>query len=500
MTEAIVSVCSILSIAFSVLALIVEIWRSLISKKRQTQKLLIRENTKQKKLVRARGKLIIRLIISIINCIALIFITSQLINLAKFDIAVNKMNNGNFLSAQEIFMDLNEYTLYMRSRYAYAKQLYDSGNTEDAALIFAELGDYGDSRQYLSLIEFADLPNTDLNKVQEDTYATAYNFYEKGQYSRALIYFRELSDYRDSEELANECLQMMRIHLAHTISAGIRSSVGIRSDGTVVSTGNRVLYDYHDWTDIMSISNKGAITIGLKEDGTVISTGTYSVDLSTWSDVIAVSAGEQYVIGLKSDGTVLGAGHDAGDNQLSVSSWTDIIAIATGWRHTVGLDINGTVFITGYGASKQLKEIDTNHSQWENIIAIAAGGGNVAGKGHTVGLRADGKVVAVGDNTYGQCNVEGWDNIVAIAAGDWHTIGLCANGTVVSTCPDSARYPDLYSGACDVDDWTDIVQIAAGSGYTLGLRSDGFVVAVGYNDEGKSEEVKNWSSIKLIDN
>ena len=32
-----------------------------------------------------------------------------------------------------------------------------------------------------------------------------------------------------------------------------------------------------------------------------------------------------------------------------------------------------------------------------------------AGYTHTVGLRADGTVVAVGYNDYGQCNVSSWD-------------------------------------------------------------------------------------------
>lgn len=34
-----------------------------------------------------------------------------------------------------------------------------------------------------------------------------------------------------------------------------------------------------------------------------------------------------------------------------------------------------------------------------------------AGRGHTVALKSDGTVVAVGDNTYGQCNVSSWHNI-----------------------------------------------------------------------------------------
>jgi alpha-tubulin suppressor-like RCC1 family protein len=34
-----------------------------------------------------------------------------------------------------------------------------------------------------------------------------------------------------------------------------------------------------------------------------------------------------------------------------------------------------------------------------------------AGHRHTVGIKSDGTVTAVGDNKYGQCNVSGWRGI-----------------------------------------------------------------------------------------
>jgi alpha-tubulin suppressor-like RCC1 family protein len=34
-----------------------------------------------------------------------------------------------------------------------------------------------------------------------------------------------------------------------------------------------------------------------------------------------------------------------------------------------------------------------------------------AGRRHTVGLKSDGTVTAVGDNKYDQCNVSGWHGI-----------------------------------------------------------------------------------------
>ena len=40
-----------------------------------------------------------------------------------------------------------------------------------------------------------------------------------------------------------------------------------------------------------------------------------------------------------------------------------------------------------------------------------------AGSGHTVALKADGTVIAVGENRCGQCNVGEWTDIAAVAAG-----------------------------------------------------------------------------------
>ena len=43
------------------------------------------------------------------------------------------------------------------------------------------------------------------------------------------------------------------------------------------------------------------------------------------------------------------------------------------------------------------------------VPAVFAGMQVAAGDYHTVGLKADGIVVAVGDNYYGQCDVDGWN-------------------------------------------------------------------------------------------
>ena len=153
--------------------------------------------------------------------------------------------------------------------------------------------------------------------------------------------------------------------------------------------------------------------------------------------------------------------------------------IAAGGRHTVGLRSDGTVVAVGWNEYGQC-----NVSGWRDIVAVAAGWG------HTVGLRSDGTVAVVGGNENGQCSVSDWKDIVAIAAGADHTVGLRSNGTVVAV--GNNNY-----GQCSVSGWKNIVAVAAGADHTAGLKSDGTVVAVGGNNYGQCN-VSGWKDIVAI--
>ena len=110
-----------------------------------------------------------------------------------------------------------------------------------------------------------------------------------------------------------------------------------------------------------------------------------------------------------------------------------------------------------------------------------------SGAFHTVGLKNDGTVVAIGENKSGQCDVSEWTDIVKISSGDDHTVGLKSDGTVVAVGANRMRQ-------CNVSDWTDIVEISAISEHTVGLKSDGTVVAVG----GGGHELLEWKDIVAI--
>ena len=172
----------------------------------------------------------------------------------------------------------------------------------------------------------------------------------------------------------------------------------------------------------------------------------------------------------------------ANDFEKSSEYWQKVIrkpTIATSREHIVGIKANGTVVAVGENSDGQC-----NVSKWTNIVSVSVG------DYHTVGLKNNGTVVAVGSNSHGQCNVSSWTDIIAIAAYDKHTLGLKSDGTVVAA--------GINTKAFDTSEWTDMVSIAAGGGaYAVGLKSDGTVVAVGWEFSNECN-VSEWKDIVAV--
>jgi len=171
-----------------------------------------------------------------------------------------------------------------------------------------------------------------------------------------------------------------------------------------------------------------------------------------------------------------------GDNYYITAKfgWYDITQVAAGGWHTVGLRAGGTVVAVGDNYNGQC-----DVGGWTDITQVDAN------EQETAGLKTDGTVVYLGDRDCGQWDVGDWTDIIQVASGDLHTVGLKADGTVIAVGYN-------YSGQCDVGGWTDIIQISAGCLHTVGLKSDGTVVAVGHNDYGECN-VSGWADITQVD-
>ncbi|MBR0136667.1 MAG: hypothetical protein IJM18_10725 [Clostridia bacterium] len=207
----------------------------------------------------------------------------------------------------------------------------------------------------------------------------------------------------------------------------------------------------------------------LSPDGTVAIEGDWGSYVSpVWSDIKSVAVGTgRYMLGVKNDGSVLFHGNGA-SGCGEVASWQNIIAAACGRGHSVGVRADGTVAACGTNTSGQVG----GTASWSGVIAAACG------DDFTVGLRSDGTLLSCGSNAYGQCETSAMSGIVMIACGSRHTVALRSDGTVVACGDDS-------SGQCSVSEWTNIVAVFAGGEHTVGLKADGTLVACGSNDKGQ---------------
>jgi alpha-tubulin suppressor-like RCC1 family protein len=217
--------------------------------------------------------------------------------------------------------------------------------------------------------------------------------------------------------------------------------------------------------------------------------GTYSYDEGTVVDLISeAEEGYKFVTWTGDVNTIKDV--DAAKTTITMNDSYSITAnferkpvpmVAGGAWHTLGLKSDGTVVAVGYNSYGQC-----NVDNWTDIIQIDGGGE------HTVGLKSDGTVVAVGHNDDGQCNVGNWTDIIQVAAGRQHTVGLRSDGTVVAV--GLSAY-----GQCNVGNWMDIIQVAAGanSWHTVGLKSDGTVVSVGGNWDGECD-VGDWTGVMQV--
>ena len=107
---------------------------------------------------------------------------------------------------------------------------------------------------------------------------------------------------------------------------------------------------------------------------------------------------------------------------------------------------------------------------------------------HTVGVCADGSVVACGDNSFGQCDVSALHDVTAVAAGAYHTAALHSDGTVSALGRSSEKQ-------CDTSSWRNITAIAASDYATFGLTKEGRMVCTGYYDYS---EPRKWPGLAAV--
>jgi alpha-tubulin suppressor-like RCC1 family protein len=272
------------------------------------------------------------------------------------------------------------------------------------------------------------------------------------------------------------------------VAAGYRHSLFLKSDGSLWGMGQNgsgqlgigTLFSITLPAQIVA-SNVTAIAAGyshslfLKSDGSLWAmgdnangdlgdgriAGTNQPEPIVASNVTAIAAGYTHNLFLKSDGSLwamgnnqygqLGDGHYGtlptfGTNQPEQIVASNVTAIAAGMFHSLFLMNDGSLWAMGRNSSGQLGDGTygapplnaTNQPEQivsSNVMAIAAG------YEHSLFLKNDGSLWAMGDNSAGQLGLGMMSKtnrpalivtsgVTAIAAGYWHSLFLKNDGSL----------------------------------------------------------------------
>lgn len=211
------------------------------------------------------------------------------------------------------------------------------------------------------------------------------NLYPTGEYLEKNKYqkFEVFEAVLETQTIFNASEDVM------SVSNGPGCYLGVTSDHNVVTyikadsvwnkDTDRIAEETKAWRDIVSVAAGFQFAVGLKTNGTIVTTDNeMSKHVRKWKDIVAIDVGYLNVVGLKSDGTVVVA--DLEPNIWDVSGWTDVVAIYAGYGYIIGIRKDGTILTAG-----DLYYID-KISGWNNIAAISCDGLGI----HVVGVTKDG--------------------------------------------------------------------------------------------------------------
>lgn len=175
------------------------------------------------------------------------------------------------------------------------------------------------------------------------------------------------------------------------------------------------------------------------------------------------SPGSHHAVLLHTDGTVEARG-DNDYGQCTVKDLKDIVFVAAGPQCTLAVEKNGRVHVRGACACR------TQVEGWEEIQAVACG------SYHVVGLRRDGQVRFAGGPlapaVFRSAPPVMTVPVISVEAATDCALFLHKNGTVTF----AGRAGDPRSGA---GKWEDIQAVAADGQYAVGLTRDGRVLLAG---------------------
>ena len=335
------------------------------------------------------------------------------------------------------------------------------------------------------------------------------------------------------------------------IAAGMSYSLFLKSDGSLWGMG----YEYYgqlgdrtysmesDFPERTVVSNVTAIATGywhslfLKSDGSLwamgynnggqLGDGTYNNKTNrpeqiVASNVTAIAAGYYHSLFLKSDGSLWGMGYNyygqLGDGTFNSTNRpeqivaSNVTAIAAGYGHSLFIKSDGSLWAMGFNknpldptqyarGSGQLGDGTYNNTNQPEMIVASNITAIAAGSDHSLFLKSDGSLWAMGwngtgqlgDGTYNNTNQPEMivaSNVTAIAAGDQDSLFLESDGSLWAMGDDGSgalgdgKYIVTGPNRPEQIVASGVIAIAAGDAHSLFLKSDGSLWGMGFDGFG----------------
>ena len=276
------------------------------------------------------------------------------------------------------------------------------------------------------------------------------------------------------------------------VAAGGEHSLFLKSDGSLWAMGG---------------NDEGQLG-----DGTYNNTNRSEQIVAT--NVTAIAGGYDHSLFLKSDGSLWAVGYNQygqlGDGTFNSTNLpeqvvaSNVTTIAAGGYFSLFLKSDGSLWAMGYNYDGELGDGTTDSGNYytnlpeqivaSGVTAIAAGGF------HSLLLKSDDSLWAMGDNEYGQLGDGTYNitnlperivasNVTAIAAGEYHSLLLKSDGSLWAM--GTNEYGQLGDGTYNTTNQpeqivaTNVTAIAAGEYHSLLLKSDGSLWAMGDNGYGE---------------
>lgn len=126
----------------------------------------------------------------------------------QYQTAKELFNDGKYQAAAVIFDKLGVFgdsQIYLQNcnnnlEYQKALELFESQNFYDAFQVFFELKDFEDGEIYMAKSAL-----NSLDAFREIIYDKALQYFTYGDYRNALVNFQELGEFRDSSEFVHKC-------------------------------------------------------------------------------------------------------------------------------------------------------------------------------------------------------------------------------------------------------------------------------------------------------